>query len=142
MCVQWLAAACVGHFENVGIDVQFDFVPPGRAADGGSGSSPPPWASLAVCPSRPDTAHGGYGSSPPPWAPPQSPRPARPLAARSKQPRQRPGPVTSVGGAGIFRWAKAFVPHAAGQGKSLQHLFPPFEEETHAVGTRAAVIFV
>jgi hypothetical protein len=34
------------------------------------------------------------------------------------------------------------LPHAAGQGRSLQHPFPPFEEETHAVGRRVAVIFV
>ena len=34
------------------------------------------------------------------------------------------------------------MPHAGGQGKSLQHPFPLFEEETHAVGFRAAVTFV
>jgi hypothetical protein len=34
------------------------------------------------------------------------------------------------------------LPQAAGQGKSLQHPFPPFEDETRAVGPRAAVVFV
>ena len=68
------------------------------------------------------------------------PRPrSRPLATRGKQPRQSSGPATAVGSAGIFRRGEAFLPHAAGQGKSLQH---PFEEETHAVGPRVAVIFV